>query len=130
MASSAKLTATWFDVMPSSNRPRVLKKTPQIVVVRAVPGVDLGQFPVASLRDFIVLTRQHARRCGQPADNDFLCRQTIVVFGECGESFDNGVEHGIDRRRRVQIINVADGFEAFTECRQDVDVLSMRPRKL
>jgi hypothetical protein len=116
--------------MPSSNLPRVLKKKPQIVVVSALSRVDRDQLSIAILCDFIALTRQHSCGRRQPKKYSLLSGTAIVVFGKCGKFFDDGMEYRVDWQWSVQVVDITDGFEAFTERRQYVDVLMMRLRDI
>ena len=54
----------------------------EIVILRAVSRINLGQLPITILGDRIVLARQHAHRRGEPAEYLFLFGLRLADAGK------------------------------------------------
>ncbi|WP_456749262.1 hypothetical protein [Bradyrhizobium sp. USDA 4341] len=88
----------------------------------ALLRIDFDQSPKTVLGDRIVLARHHSRRRGEPAQDLLLFRLPLVAPGEAAQLCDHRLKYRVFRRRRIQIVDVADGFEAQAEPREDSDV--------
>src|SRR5262247_1848300 len=99
-------------------------------MVRSFPWVVVDELSVAILCDVIVLTCRHARRRGKPTQDILLSGRTRLFPGKGGKSFNDRMEDRVGRRRRIQIIDVAGGFEALTDRCQYLGVLQVRLRDL